>query len=213
MARNKYPEETIKLILDTAERLFMEKGYEKATLQDIIDETGLSKGAIYHHFSSKEDILQEICGRAGRETECRLSKVRDDASLNGCEKLKRIFRAAIVSRGNHTVMNMHPCLLENPRFLALQIKETFEEVAPHYIKPILEEGIADGSIQAEYPKALAEAILVLTNVWLNPLLLATDEQEMRARCQVFAKIMQGLGIEIMDEEMQEAYISYAKIVK
>ena len=36
MARNKYPEETVQLILDTAARLFMEKGYDGTSLQDIL---------------------------------------------------------------------------------------------------------------------------------------------------------------------------------
>ena len=52
MARNKCPEETVQLILDTAARLFMEKGYDGTSLQDILEETHLSKGAIYHHFNS-----------------------------------------------------------------------------------------------------------------------------------------------------------------
>ena len=39
MARNKYPEETIQKILDTAERLFIEKGYDHTSLQDIIEST------------------------------------------------------------------------------------------------------------------------------------------------------------------------------
>ena len=47
MSRNKYPEETVKLILDTAAKLFAEKGYDETSLQDIIDRTNLSKGAIY----------------------------------------------------------------------------------------------------------------------------------------------------------------------
>ena len=58
MARNKYPEETVKLILDISTILFSEKGYDDTSLQDIINETKLSKGAIYHHFSSKEDPRQ-----------------------------------------------------------------------------------------------------------------------------------------------------------
>ena len=45
MARNKYPEETVKLILDVSTRLFSEKGYDDTSLQDIINETKLSKGA------------------------------------------------------------------------------------------------------------------------------------------------------------------------
>ena len=61
MARNKHPEETVNLILDVAFRLFMEKGYEHTSIQDIIDRLGgLSKGAIYHHFKSKEDILVAV---------------------------------------------------------------------------------------------------------------------------------------------------------
>lgn len=47
MARNKYPEETYELILDVSTRLFFEKGYEKTSLQDIINKLGgLTKGAI-----------------------------------------------------------------------------------------------------------------------------------------------------------------------
>lgn len=46
MARNKYPEATKKLIIETAGRLFLEKGYEHTSIQDIIDNLGgLSKGA------------------------------------------------------------------------------------------------------------------------------------------------------------------------
>ena len=64
MARNKYPEATKKLIIETAGRLFLEKGYEHTSIQDIIDNLGgLSKGAIYHHFKSKEEIIGEVVRR------------------------------------------------------------------------------------------------------------------------------------------------------
>ena len=61
MARNKYPEITVEKILDVSQRLFLEKGYDKTTIQDIVDELGgLSKGAIYHHFKSKEEIMDAL---------------------------------------------------------------------------------------------------------------------------------------------------------
>lgn len=61
MARNKHPEETVAKILDVAMRLFVERGYEQTSMQNIIDELGgLTKGAVYHHFSSKEEILSLI---------------------------------------------------------------------------------------------------------------------------------------------------------
>jgi len=44
-------------ILKTALQLFLKKGYKEVTYQDLIAKTGLSKGAIYHHFASKEDLL------------------------------------------------------------------------------------------------------------------------------------------------------------
>lgn len=56
MSRNKYPEQTVEKILDAAACLFAQKGYAHTTLQDVIDETGLSKGAVYHHFKSKEEL-------------------------------------------------------------------------------------------------------------------------------------------------------------
>ena len=64
MARNKYPEITEERILQAAERLFLEKGYDNTTIQDIVDALGdLTKGAVYHHFKSKEDIMEAVGDR------------------------------------------------------------------------------------------------------------------------------------------------------
>ena len=47
MARNKYPEITVEKILRAAQKLFLEKGYDNTTIQDIVDEmNGLTKGAV-----------------------------------------------------------------------------------------------------------------------------------------------------------------------
>ena len=77
MARNKHPEETVEKILDVASRLFLEKGYEHTSIQDIINNLGgLSKGAIYHHFKSKEDILIAVTDRTGRRSCRRFSRLQ-----------------------------------------------------------------------------------------------------------------------------------------
>ena len=148
MARNKYPEETVKLILDVATHLFVEKGYDATSLQDIINETNLSKGAIYHHFSSKEEIFEAIFHRIGEENTTALAKVRDDKSLNGLEKLWAIFKAALFNSNQSLMLTVTPCLLDNPRFLAMQIAQLYQIVAPKFIQPILQQGMDDGSIQA-----------------------------------------------------------------
>ena len=79
MARNKHPEITVELILNTAQRLFVEIGYEKTSMQNIMDETGLSKGAIYHHFKSKEEIFNVVAERIGEENVKRFEEIRHSA--------------------------------------------------------------------------------------------------------------------------------------
>ena len=70
MSRNKYPEQTVERILDAAQRLFLEKGNEATTIQDIVDELGgLTKGAIYHHFKSKADIMNALGDRMFLESD------------------------------------------------------------------------------------------------------------------------------------------------
>lgn len=209
MARNKYPEVTVKLILDVATRLFIEKGYDATSLQDIINDTKLSKGAIYHHFASKEEILEAIFNHIGEENTTALAKVRDDNSLNGIEKLRNIFKAALFNSNQSLMLTVTPCLLDNPRFLAMQIKQLYLIVAPEFIEPILQQGIDDGTIKAKNARELAEAIMILSNVWLNPLVSKTDRTSMRNRCTTFNELLCGMGINsLLDDEMIAGYISY-----
>lgn len=213
MARNKHPEETVALIMDVAARLFAEKGFDKTSLQDIIDETKLSKGAIYHHFVSKEDIFIRICDRIGMQHAAAMRKVRDSNALNGQQKLKEIYRKALLSGSQKQMLEMIPYLLDNPKFLAIVIRSIFDEVVPDYIAPILREGIADGSIKTAHPEALAEALLVLTNVWLSPILQPTPPEVIRQRCAVYDQITRAFGLELLDEELVEAIVQYGQWVQ
>ena len=67
MARNKHPEETVQRILTTASKLFLEKGYEKTSLQDIIRETGLSKGRSITTSPQKRRFLKRSATRLARK--------------------------------------------------------------------------------------------------------------------------------------------------
>ena len=207
MARNKYPEETVKLILDVSTRLFSEKGYDDTSLQDIINETKLSKGAIYHHFSSKEDILKAIFHRLGNENAEIFAKIRDDNRLRGIEKLRKIFQTAVFHSNQSVLLTVSPCLLNNPRFLAMQIEQIYELIAPQFVEPILAEGIKDGSINIENQHEIAEAIMILTNVWLNPLVKMTDTEGMKKRCDTFNTLLKGLGIDgLLDNQTISAFV-------
>lgn len=135
MARNKHPEETVNLILDVAFRLIMEKGYEHTSIQDIIAHLGgLSKGAIYHHFKSKEDILVAVIDRITSESNQMLAEIRDRFDLNGNEKLKAIFRESITRPVQNDIFTAAPDFHNNPKLLFSLLHDTIENAAPAHKK-------------------------------------------------------------------------------
>lgn len=204
MARNKYPEETVNLIIETAGRLFVEKGYEHTSIQDIIDNLGgLSKGAIYHHFRSKEDILTAVTDRMTESSEILLRQIRDDKTLKGREKLQKIFYASINRPEQDDMFKSAPKLGENPQLLSMMLHETIDVTVPEYIFPIMEEGIKDGSIVTNYPRELAEVLILLGNIWINPMVFDGSTEETVRRCECFLEICKALGIDIMDSSMVE----------
>ena len=50
-------------ILDAAGILFSEKGYDNTSVTDIMNAVGIAKGTLYHHFKSKEDIMDALIKR------------------------------------------------------------------------------------------------------------------------------------------------------
>ena len=210
MGRNKYPEETVWIILDTAERLFIQKGYEKTSLQDIIRETDLSKGAIYHHFTSKEEIFYSVCERIGQRNAEVLSSVRDDPSLNGLEKLRRIFKVSLQPERQAKMFSMMPYLLDNAKFLAMEMRSIFQEVVPIFMEPIIRQGIADGSIRTDHPEQLSEVLLILSDLWLHPILRPSTPEQVRARCAFFNQFTRQYGFELLDGDLIEAMAEFSR---
>lgn len=202
MARNKHPEETVDRILEVSCRLFMEKGYERTSIQDIIDNLGgLSKGAIYHHFKSKEDILIAVTDRMTAGSNQMLAVIRDRTDLTGREKLKTIFKESISRPVQEDIFTAAPNLSNNPRLIFSILQETVNEAVPHYILPIIEQGIADGSIQTDYPAELAELTMLAANIWMNPMIFDSSAEESYRKFMVFRQMMKGFGLDIVDDEM------------
>ena len=210
MARNKHPEQTIERILDTATRLFLQKGYDKTTLQDIIDATKLSKGAIYHHFASKEAIIIAVVDRMGDFNSAVLAEIRDRKGLTGAEKLREMFRTSITLSFQGKILHMLPFLIEHPQFMALQMQSILGEAAPDYVLPVLREGIADGSIQTEHPEELSEVLLILSDLWLHPILRPSTPEQVQARCAFFNQFTRQYGFELLDEDLIETMAAFSR---
>lgn len=215
MARNKYPEETVNKILDVSMQLFLEKGYEHTSIQDIVNNLGgLSKGAIYHHFKSKEEILDGVMNKLYQNNENEfdhLQLLKKDSNMTGLQKLQSLLTTALESPRQDEMFKMAPDFLKNPQMLAMQIEGIYTESAPHFVQPIIEEGIADGSIKTDHPKELAEVILLLINIWLIPLVHDEDPNSVSNRFALFQEMMEKMGIEIFDQDAGKRLEKFRKM--
>src|SRR4051794_14544761 len=81
-------------ILDAAQRPIGTKGYEQMTIQHILDELQISKGAFYHYFGSKQAVLDALIDRMLQEAEQLLTPIVDDPQLPALEKFQRFFKAS-----------------------------------------------------------------------------------------------------------------------
>lgn len=215
MPRNKHPEETINRILDVSLKLFMEKGYENTSIQNIIDNLGgLSKGAIYHHFKSKEDIAMAVVHRMYEGHTARSSNIHlNEKGKTGLEKLRNLFRTSLNSSVQMEIFQTAPNLLSNSKMLAFQMQAIINETVPKYVKPIIQQGIEDGSIKTDHPQELAEVISLLTSIWLNPMIFYSEPQDMLHRFQFFQQLLQGVGLELelLDSDITNSFLELSRI--
>ncbi|MCR1839892.1 TetR/AcrR family transcriptional regulator [Murimonas intestini] len=213
MARNKHPEETVSRILDTAQKLFFEKGYEKTTIQDIINKLGnLSKGAIYHHFGSKEEIVDAVINRLFEDQESKVEDLINDKGMTGLEKLQKLFLLLLNNPEQERVLRAIPDIMHNPKVFTMQMMESMDHVAPQILEPIIRQGIEDGSIKTEYPKELAQVLVILCNIWMNPVVFTMDEEELQRRFLFIKDMMERMGIPVVSNEVLYKVEYYRKIL-
>lgn len=204
MARNKYPEETVNFILETAMKLFAEKGYEHISIQDIINNLGgLSKGAIYHHFRSKEDILSAVTTKMLEQSYKMLFEIQNTPGLTGKEKLKKLLVESVNRSVHDEIFAVAPNIGESPALVFSILRGTIDYIAPVYVLPIIEQGIADGSIKTDYPKELAELILLVGNIWLDPRIFDDDPDGIYRKCKMYDQMLRAFGLDILDESVFE----------
>src|SRR5260370_29156105 len=90
-------------ILDQALALFLSRGYDHVSLNDIIAEAGISKGVFYHYFLSQEALLVALADRFAHQTMAELDPVLKDRSLNPLERLN-----AFLARGTRLKTELAP---------------------------------------------------------------------------------------------------------
>jgi AcrR family transcriptional regulator len=196
MARNKYPEVTVEKILEVSKRLFVEKGYDSTTIQDIVDELGgLTKGAIYHHFKSKEEIMKALGDKLFFDNNP-FEAVRGRNDLNGMQKIREMLAVNQSDAQRNELNSQAIPILENPRILAAAIAANRKVLTPLWFE-LIDEGRRDGSIQTEYAKELSE-FLPFINFWLLPSISPATTEELRRKQLFVMEMLSRMGLPLMD---------------
>lgn len=94
MAKTK--EERRNEIIETAGKLFEEKGYEQTQVQDIVNEIGVAKGLFYYYFKSKDEVMEELADRYADAIIDAVNKLIDK-DITTFDKINRIFQIFIDS--------------------------------------------------------------------------------------------------------------------
>ena len=211
MPRNKYPEKTVERILQTSYYLFTTRGYDNVSIQNIVDELGdITKGAIYHHFKSKDEILSAIFDKLYKDYSF-MKMIKNYPGLNALEKIRESFKEA-ANDENIRKMNMETIpLIHNPHFFTQLVESILKNVSPQ-IEVLIKEGNEDGSMRVDpkYTKEAAEVFGLLSKVWLLPTLIDNSMEGAFRKIDMLKVILDAIGIPLLDEEMMEVSKQYVR---
>lgn len=141
--RERRLEHTRSVLLDAAEEVFAEKGFTPATLDDIARAAGYTKGAIYKHFDTKEDLFLAVSDRYWRRYFDNFAEVMSSASRVGADELDEIaerWRSLSIDRGaEHAALGLEFTLylLRNPEArerVAVKRAEVVDQLAEFIVE-------------------------------------------------------------------------------
>lgn len=172
-------------ILDVASELFVQKGFEGTSTNDILEKVGIARGTLYYHFKSKEEILDAIVERINQQVVERLEEIVCKKEIPIMERLVLAVRALRVDteleeelmEQVHKPQNalMHQKMQE---MLLRQITPLFQE--------LIEEGIQQGLVETHFPKETLEMILLYAFIMFDDEMEQSEEERnLRIKAFVF----------------------------
>lgn len=148
--------------LATALELFYEKGYEKTTINDIINKVGVSKGAFYHYFDSKEEVIETISTDYAEKLAKIVIQVLDRKDLNALEKLNLLIDKGqkMKNKEKENRKKIKQALIsdDNLKLQKKLVQKISKKLIPYYER-IISEGIEQKIFASTNVKEMAEFIL------------------------------------------------------
>jgi AcrR family transcriptional regulator len=152
-------------ILDVAQKLVYTTGYEQMSIQDILDELKISKGAFYHYFDSKQALLDGLVDRMLDEAELVMQPIVDAKNLPALEKLRRYFDASgrwKTSRKAFMLDLLRVWYTDSNAIVRIkQETAAFKRITP-LLAEIIRQGIAEGVFTTGYPEQIVSVLLGLS---------------------------------------------------
>ncbi|HGH7181686.1 TPA: TetR/AcrR family transcriptional regulator [Bacillus luti] len=183
-------EERRKEILETAERLFITKGYTKTTVNDILKEIGIAKGTFYHYFKSKEEVMDEIIMRIIKEDVAKAKVIVSNSNIPVLEKLFRVLMEQSPKSGDvkdKMIEQFHQP--NNAEMHQKSLVQSIIHLSP-VLAEVLEQGIAEGIFSTPYPQETIELLLSSAQVIFDDGLFQWKPEEVMRRAKAYIKMME-----------------------
>jgi AcrR family transcriptional regulator len=148
--------------LDAAQALILSRGYERFSVQDILDAAGASKGAFYHYFDSKDALLDAIVDRMADQATTRVQPLLDDQSLTAPQKLEAVFGGIAefkAERSDLIVGFMRVWGSDDNAVVRERLRRLLAKRQMRLLEAIVQQGIAEGSFTSRYPDHLARVLV------------------------------------------------------
>lgn len=148
-------------ILDAAQRLIYTKGYAQMSIQDMLDDLKISKGAFYHYYRSKQALLEALIERMLQQAEAIILPIVNDPHLSALEKLQRYFDS--VARWKTARVDLMLALLRiwytDDNLLVRQkvTAQGLKVIMPPLTK-VIQQGMQEGVLATAYPDRVCEVI-------------------------------------------------------
>jgi AcrR family transcriptional regulator len=150
--------------VDAAQRLIQVKGYEQLSVQEILEAVGASKGAFYHYFDSKADLLDAVIQRMIADATGALEPVLTDPTLTATEKLDGLFSgiATWKTQRKEFLLALMRVWLSDDNAI---VREKFRRGVAARLTPVLttivRQGVVEGSFTVTSPEHAARVFVSL----------------------------------------------------
>lgn len=210
MPRHDPDQKTKQHILETAIRLFAEKGLENVNVEDVVAEVGVTRGAFYHYFKSREELIAGVMYKSFEDDNTYLLADKQDG-LNALEKLRFAIKLTLRPRlDNSDAMRKQMRKVSN-NSVVFKNEMLFQvNVMAAYIEKLIIEGNKDGSMKVAFPKQVAQIALLVVS-WISPYTYEVPYKEFVDKILFFEQLTILLGAPLMDEEMKEIYLEFGKL--